>query len=167
MSFIMPKVNPLQINNDYMYDVISELMDSSGYLVVKPESQSRNFVKYYHYIILKLLYKDKRFKTPIPRAWYMPHISPQAFQSFESYSELFTQSVQDMIEKNVFYQENIMSKYVPSVPKPYAVIARHCLSKEDDFIVLEYCETIESAMSYIRHLRIKDSDFKYEVAKWI
>lgn len=59
-----------------------------------------------------------------------------------------------------------MSKYVHTVLKPFAVIARHCLSKEDHFVILEYCETMKSATTYIFHIRPKDPDFKYEVACW-
>lgn len=100
--FIMPKINLNVITNDYKRRVLSELMDKEGCLVIKPNSNARSDIKYYHHIILKNLYSNKQWVTPIPGAWYMPHIDKETLEKYNNFSLLFDLSVANMIAAGVF-----------------------------------------------------------------
>jgi hypothetical protein len=48
--------------------------------------------------------------------------------------------------------------------KPFKVIARHKMSREDTYEVLAHCDTMAECSKFMYHMKPKDPDFRYEVA---
>jgi hypothetical protein len=73
MPYIMPTVN---ITNLQSFDqkLLVGLIDHHSCLVTCPPNNSTRTQKVIHHVILRSLYKDSRWITPLPGAWYTPHI---------------------------------------------------------------------------------------------
>jgi hypothetical protein len=102
--FIMPKINLKEIDYDYDYTIMKNLVDARGYLLVKPHSQSTDAAKYFHYVVLCFLYSRKEWKTPYPGSWYMPHILVDDIWDF--YFDIFYKHVEYLFDCGVFEQGN-------------------------------------------------------------
>lgn len=100
MSFIMPKIDLNSIPFILRSSVIERIVDQEDYLVEIPNSQLNDLVKYWHHIILKVLYPNNQWKTPLPGAWCMPHIS--RVSDFDYLEESITKYVHEMITNGVF-----------------------------------------------------------------
>lgn len=72
MSFYMPTVefNKLPENSK---EVMEELVEKNR-LVTMPRYDRSVHAKMVHNFLLKFLYRDTRWSTPLRHAWYMPHL---------------------------------------------------------------------------------------------
>lgn len=72
MSFYMPTVDFDAVPYEHQ-KAMSELV-SRNRLVEMPKHDRSDAVKLIHHFLLKFLYPDKRWSTPLHHAWYMPHL---------------------------------------------------------------------------------------------
>lgn len=72
MSFNMPTVDFDAVPYEHR-KAMSELVHRNR-LVEMPEYHRSDKVKLIHHFLLKILYTDKRWSTPLHHAWYMPHL---------------------------------------------------------------------------------------------
>lgn len=98
MSFHMPTVDI----SDVSYNVagmLSEITDINWRLLPCPKSNTHDWLKFFHNVILRELYRDRRWSVPIHCAWRMPHTLDSRFEEAQ---KILTPIVRRMIEKNVF-----------------------------------------------------------------
>lgn len=111
MSFIMPKIdlsNPsFSEDMDNMvpdallvYGYLSSISNQHGFLIERPNALEPDIIKYFHYILLRVLYKNKSWKTPYPQAWYMPNIIEKEW--YKIYDDKFYSLVDYIMQSNLF-----------------------------------------------------------------
>ena len=73
MSFFMPTVDFDRLSDEEQ-EVMSVLVEKNR-LVTMPKYDCNDHDKLVHNYILKFLYRDNRWVTPLHHAWNMPHLS--------------------------------------------------------------------------------------------
>lgn len=98
MTFHMPKVYIADVSYNVAC-MLAEITDTNWKLLTCPKVGTHDWLKFFHNIILRELYRDPRWTVPVHWAWRMPHtLAPR----FEEARKILTPLVRRMIEKNVF-----------------------------------------------------------------
>lgn len=72
MSFYMPTVDLDRLSEPSIEAIKPIILH--GRLVTMPGWECPHFSKLVHHFLLKRLYRDTRWTTPLHHAWYMPHL---------------------------------------------------------------------------------------------
>jgi len=86
MSFYMPTVDFDKIPEKHL-GVMKALVDRNR-LVVMPSIQCNVETKLTHHFLLKVLYRDTRWSTPLHHAWYMPHLTKPPNEDMRRVAEI-------------------------------------------------------------------------------
>lgn len=98
MSFHMPEI----YIKDVSYSVaimLAKISDHKGRLKLCPPHHADDWLKFFHNVILRELYKDPRWTVPVWHAWGMPHTLSE---EFESAQKILTPLVSRLINSEVF-----------------------------------------------------------------